>query len=149
MYELYEALILFILLHGSESWCLTEELYRWLRNFHNRCVRAMCDVNMIDVFEKRITTESLLIRLGISCIDVYVVRRQLRWAGHVARMEMDRLPRKMLSSWVNEKRPRGSPEMTYGRSLMKALKRANVDTNDWYEMAKDRNVWKNVIDSVS
>ena len=95
------------------------------------------------------TTESLLIRLGISCIDVYVVRRQLRWAGHVARMEMDRLPRKMLSSWVNEKRPRGSPEMTYGRSLMKALKRANVDTNDWYEMAKDRNVWKNVIDSVS
>ena len=147
--KVYESLILFILLHGSESWCLTEELYRWLRNFHNRCVRAMCDVNMIDVFEKRITTESLLIRLGISCIDVYVVRRQLRWAGHVARMEMDRLPRKMLSSWVNEKRPRGSPEMTYGRSLMKALKRANVDTNDWYEMAKDRNVWKNVIDSVS
>ena len=55
----------------------------------------------------------------------------------------------MFSSWVNEKRLSGSPEMTYGRSLMKALKRANVDTNDWYEMAKDRNVWKNVIYSVS
>jgi len=73
---------------------------------------------------------------------LYVTKRPLRWVGHVVRMRMDRLPRKMLTSWVNEKRSRGSPEMTYGRSLMKALKRANIDKSIWFEMAKDRNEWK-------
>ena len=64
-------------------------------------------------------------------------------------MGMDNLPRKMITSWVNEKRPCSSPEMTYGRSLMKALKGANVDKNTWFEMAKDSNEWKNVCDSFS
>ena len=36
----YEGLILPILLYGSEVWCLTEELYRKLRLFHARCIRA-------------------------------------------------------------------------------------------------------------
>ena len=82
---------------------------------------------MIDVFEKHISKECLFNRLDIKYIDIYIVKRQLRWAGHVARMDMNRLPRKMISSWVSEKRPRGSPEMTYGRSLFKALKKANID----------------------
>ena len=103
---------------------------------------------MFDVYKNRISNESLLLRLGISCIDVYVMKRQLRWVGHVVRMGMERLPRKMLTSWVNEKRPLGSPEMTYGRSLMKALKRAKLDKDTWYELAKDRLAWKDICDNL-
>ena len=51
-----------------------------------------------------ITTKTLLDHLELKSLDSYVVIRQLRWAGHVARMGMDRLPRKMLSSWVTNKR---------------------------------------------
>jgi len=146
--KVYESLILSILLYGSESWCLTEESYRWLCSFHNRCVRAMCGVSMADVFENRISNANLLNRLDIKCVDTYIVKRQLRWAGHVVRMGMDRLPRKMISSWVNEKRPRGSPEMTYGRSLFKALKKANVEKDDWFVLANDRDEWGNVCNNV-
>jgi len=32
-------------------------------------------------------------------IDVYIMKRQLRWVGYVSRMSFDRLPRKMLSCW--------------------------------------------------
>jgi len=44
----------------------------------------------------------LMERLNLS-IDLYVTKPQLTWAGHVARMEFDRLSRKFLSSssWVN------------------------------------------------
>ena len=42
---IYTALILSILLYGSESWCLTETLLHKLRMFHHQCVRAMCRVN--------------------------------------------------------------------------------------------------------
>jgi len=100
----------------------------------------MCGVSMADVFENRISNANLLNRLDIKCVDTYIVKRQLRWAGHVVRMGMDRLPRKMISSWVNEKRPRGSPEMTYGRSLFKALKKANVEKDDWFVLAVCNNV---------
>jgi len=119
--KVYESLILSILLYGSESWCLTKELFRLLRSFHNRCVHTMCRVNMLDVIQHRIHTEDLLSRLDLNPLDTYVTTRQLRWAGHVTRMGMDRLPRKLLSSWVNNKRPIGAPELTYGRSLFKTL----------------------------
>ena len=39
-------------------------------------------------------------QLRVDAIDFYVARRQLGWAGHVRRMDFDRLPRRMLSSWV-------------------------------------------------
>ena len=96
----YETAVLSILLYGAESWCLTEHLYDRLRVFHARCLRCMCYVSLKHTREHRITTESLMLRLGVDAIDFYVARRQLGWAGHVCRMDFDRLPRRMLSSWV-------------------------------------------------
>ena len=59
-------------------------------------------------------------RLGLDAIDFYVAQRQLRWLGHVARMDEERLPRRMLSCWLPRKRPAGGQLMTLGRSLAKA-----------------------------
>ena len=137
----YCALILSILLYGSESWCLTEALFRQLRNFHARCVRAMCRVTQRH-------TRQLLGRLGLPSIDSFITRRQLRWAGHVARMDYGRFPRRMMSSWVRSKRPRGAPRFTYGRALRKALKKAGVSSNTWTAQAMDRANWRNLINTL-
>ena len=48
-------------------------------------------------------------------------RRLFRWAGHVSRMPMDRLPRQLLTGFDANPRPTGSPLMTWGRTLKKAL----------------------------
>ena len=144
----YEGLILPILLYGSETWCLTEELYNRLRAFHARCIRTMCRVNRRHTWEHRISSEELRNRTGIKTIDIYITRRQLRWAGHVARMDSTRLPRKMMSSWVRHKRPSGCPRFTYGRGLNKALKKANIETSNWYEVASDRARWAQLLKSL-
>jgi hypothetical protein len=34
----------------------------------------------------------LMQELGLDAIDFYVARRQLRWLGHVSRMDWERLP---------------------------------------------------------
>ena len=143
----YMALILSILLYGSESWCLTEKLFRQLRTFHHRCIRAMCRVTRKHTRAHQISTIELLRRTKLLPIDTYITRRQLRWAGHIARMDFSRLPRKMISSWVHSKRPRGAPQYTYGRGLMKALKKAGVDSGVWWMLAGDRNGWRNIINS--
>ena len=143
----YVGLILAILLHGAESWCLTEDVYNRLRRFHAQSVRAMCRVTLKHSWEHKISTSALLSRLDLEPIDTYISRRQLRWAGHVARMPMYRLPRKMLSSWCYSKRPVGSPQMTYGRGLYKALKLYDIPKDSWSDLAQDRQLWRKKINA--
>ena len=56
--------------------------------------------------------------------------------------DFDRLPRKMLSSWVVSKRPRGAPMFTYGRGLVKAMKKADIPIDIWFDLANDKNWWR-------
>ena len=141
----YQMIVLTILLYGSESWCLTEALMQELSCFHSRCMRAMCRVTRKHTRIHRISNADLQKRLDLRPIKSYLTRRQLRWAGHVSRMSFDRLPRKMLSSWVRSKRPRGAPQMTYGRTIKRLLKCANIEVDSWHILAADRLSWKKTI----
>jgi len=143
--EAYVALVLSILLYGSEGWCLKATLWRKLRSFHHRGARRMCRVTMWHTREYRITTTSLLKVLGLRNVETYVCGRQLQWAGHVARMGMERLPRQFLSAWCGRPRPVGRPGMTYGATLEAALKFAGVEVDGWMEQAQDRAGWRQVI----
>ena len=83
--------------------------------------------------------------MGLESIDVYIARRQLRWLGHVRRMPFERLPRRMLSSWVPEPRPRGAPKMTYGRTIYKALDMFSIAHEAWPLLAADRAAWRTTL----
>ena len=142
--RIYNALVLSILLYGSEALCLREDLFNQLRSFHNRCVRSMCRITMAHTMKQYITSKSLFERLGVGSFDSYYNRRLLRWAGHVARMPMDRMPRKLLTGWVENARPVGCLKMTWGRTLNKALKSYDTPTDfgQWSILAADRRVWQ-------
>ena len=96
----------------------------------------MCRVSRLHTRLHIIKTLDLLCRVGLQTMDTYI--------GHVARMEATRLPRKMLSSWVHHKRPRGAPEFTYGRGVYKALRKVNLDKNNWSAVALDRVAWRGI-----
>ena len=98
-----------------------------MRALHGRCLRNMCRVTRAHTWKHHISSVELMQRLGLDAADFYVARRQLGWAGHVARMDYIRLPQRMLSSWVPHKRPRGAPSLTYGRTLAKALDVFDID----------------------
>ena len=92
-------------------------------DFRNRCVRSTCRITMAH------TMKRLFERLGVGSFDIYYNRRLLCWAGYVARMSMDRMPRKLLTCWVEHSRPVGFPKMNWGRTLNKALKSYDLPTN--------------------
>ena len=98
--KIYNSLVLGILLYGCESWVLTEmlSLRAKLEAFHNRCVRAMCGVTRTHVRSLSGGHEALRQRLGIPSMQLLITTRKLRWAGHVVRMDAERLPRKFFSS---------------------------------------------------
>ena len=98
----------------------------------------MCHVTRLRTWQEGITTLSLAQEMGMEPMDTYVNRRQARWLGHVARMPFDRLPRKMLSSWVAAPRIAGGQLMTYGRSVRVALDSFGIDRATWHTLAQDR-----------
>ena len=144
--QVYVALCLSILLYGSEVWCLREDLFRRLRNFHHRCCRAMCRITIAHTIRHHISSADLFKKLGLNPLDTYYHRRLLRWAGHVSRMPMTRAPRQLLTGWVDHKRPIGCPQMTWGRTLKKALVQNNLpaDFKAWSSLAADRRHWRTV-----
>ena len=132
---------------GAEGWSDTEVML-WIGcvPFHARCVRGMCRVSRKHTWKHHISTGELEQRLGLDTIDKYLKRRQLRWLGHVARMyHAQRLPRRMLSSWVPHQRPRGAPPMTYGRSINKALLEFNLYQRGWPSLAAYRAAWRSTL----
>ena len=60
-------------------------------------------------------------------------------------MSFERIPRKLISSWVGANSPACGVEMTYGRALGKALYYANLYRGKWYEIAQDRSKWAGMI----
>ena len=88
------------------------------RVLHARCLRS----NVVSrVSTRGTTTAAPVSRAGLDAADFYVAQRQLRWLGHVARMDFGRLPRRMLSAWVPHQRPVGATRLTYGRAMGKAI----------------------------
>ncbi len=54
---------------------------------------------------------------------------------------MSRLPRLLLSSWVDHKRPQQRPQFTYGHGLKRDLHNAGVDVKNWGSLAMNCNLW--------
>ena len=148
----FKVLVLSILLYGSECWCMKADLQADIRSFYNRCIRAMCGMDMGTTQAHHITSESLYARLGLQPIEVYYRQRLLRWVGHLARMDQSKLQKKFLLSWVDAVRPSGGAQMTWGKSLNNTLNALGMptrfakvmphDSMGWADMALDRIAWR-------
>jgi len=146
--EAYVAIVLAILIYGSENWCLTAGLWGRLRRFHYQCARSMCRISIWHVQEHRISMRAVLKVLKLRSIETYVRRRQLQWAGHVARMPLSRLPRMFLAGWCGHPRPQRRLDFTYGEILAAALEYAGIDQEGWMEVAQDRAQWKQLVNGI-
>ena len=58
-----------VLLYGCDSWCLTTESTRRLRNWHNKRIHEMCRVTMMQTYVHRITSKSPQKRTGIFALE--------------------------------------------------------------------------------
>ena len=149
--QLYTTFVLSILLYGAEAWAVTEKDLDRLRTWHMARARHMARIKWWMVRKKHITNTKVLKITGLKSMDTYLAARTLAWAGHVTRMKLSRLPRKMLTAWVQTPRPRGAPRMTWGRTLKKYLTRAGLpaEEKEWMKIAADRERWKVSIQNIT
>jgi hypothetical protein len=99
----------------------------------------------------RITSESLLKRTGVFSLEHYLASRTLPWAGHVARMSKNRLPKRLVLSLTREPCVAGGQEMTYGRSLQHYLNHFDLPTKftERERLAQGRAGWHKLVTTPS
>nr|VZI19292.1 unnamed protein product [Spirometra erinaceieuropaei] len=87
---MYKAVILPTLLYGAETWTVYAKQARRLNHFHLSCLRRILRLTWQD----RIPDTDVLERTGILSIYAILRQIQLRWSGHLMRMDDERLPKR-------------------------------------------------------
>ena len=87
----FKAVMLPTLLYGSETWAPIATQVKCLQGFMRKCVRVIFGVSLWD---KKRNTE-LRAEADLEGVEVMLMKRRLRWLGHVARMDSTRIPKCM------------------------------------------------------
>ena len=125
--KIYRAIILSTLLYGAETWTV-----------YRRHVKIR--------WQDKVTNIKVLKRAGLPSMEDLLIRKNLRWTGHLLRMPTDRLPRQVLYSPLPDgQRPRGRPRLRYKDTIKRNLKKRDIDTNSWKSLALQRDVWRDTV----
>nr|VZI30406.1 unnamed protein product [Spirometra erinaceieuropaei] len=117
---MYKAVILPTLLYGAETWTVYTRQARRLNHFHLSCLRRILRLNWQD----RIPDTEVLERTGILSIYAILKQMQLRWSGHLVRMDDERLPKRLFYGDVATGSHRqGGQIRRYKDTLKSSLKR--------------------------
>jgi hypothetical protein len=74
--------------------------------------------------------------------------RRMKWVGHVARMGDKRNAYRLLVGKPEGNRPLGRPRRRWVDNIKMDLEEVGWDDVDWIDLAKDRNRWRAVMNSV-
>jgi hypothetical protein len=74
--------------------------------------------------------------------------RRMRWAGHVARMGENRNAYRLLVGKTEGKRPLERPRRRWVDNIRMDLGEVEWGDVDWIGLAKDRNSWRALVNSV-
>jgi hypothetical protein len=72
--------------------------------------------------------------------------RRIRWAGHVARMEVKTKAYRILMGKPEGKRPLGRKRWV--ENIKMDLRKTEWDGMDWIDLAQDRDQWRGLVNTV-
>ena len=124
----YRAVVLGVLLYGAEIWITKTAVIRKLESFNNRCLRRVLGITKAQQHIVHITSAEIRRRFGMQeTLEDVVVAKQLRWLGHIDCMDNSRLPKRLLFSWLPQKRPAHGTRMWWRDRVRKYMKQFGLD----------------------
>ena len=143
--RLFKSVVLSTLLYGSETWAPTATHVKRLQGFIMMCVWVILGVSR---WEQKRNTE-LRAMAGLERVEVMLMRRRLRWLGHVARMEGNRIPKCLLvCKPFGGKRSAGGQKRRWNDVIVEDLKKCELYPN-WREQVEDRSTWRGLINAAA
>jgi signal recognition particle receptor subunit beta len=148
--RLFRACVLPVLLYGSEVWSITVAQERRLNIFYLKCLRAIVGANL----SYRMSNDKLLRLTGEPHLNDILRRNQLRWFGHVNRMnsihnEPSIMRKATFSYFPNCKRPQNASVLkrwqnkiltNFDQCQIRNCRRKTPDRNRWRDTTINKNV---------
>ncbi|XP_072934955.1 uncharacterized protein [Epargyreus clarus] len=107
-----------------------------------RCLRSILRVKWQD----RIPNTEVLRRTKLSGMEAMLMNRQLRWCGHLVRMNDSRLPKAVFYSELKEgNRKSGGQFLRYRDVLKRHLNACNLRSDHWEDLVRQRQQWRNAV----
>jgi hypothetical protein len=147
---IYKTIILPVVLYGCETWSLTLREEHGLRVFGNRLLRRIFGSKRDEVTGewRKLHKEELRDLYSSPSIIRIIKSSRMRWAGHIARMGEKRKAYRLLLGKPEGKRPLGRPRLNWVGDIRMDLGEVGWGDVDWIGLAKDRNRWRAVVNSV-
>ena len=141
---LYKTLILPVLLYGAEAWVVTQSDAAALGVFERKVLRKIFGpLRVGDDFRIRMNHELYELYDDIDVVQ-RISQQQLRWLGHVVRMDENAPAKKVFDAKVEGGRRRGRPKLRWRDQVEAHLTRLGV--RNWRQRARNRNAWRTLID---
>ena len=138
--KIYRTIILSTLLYGAETWTVYRRHVKKLHAFMMRHLRSIMKIRWQD----KVTHIKVLKRAGRPSMEDLLIRKNLRWTGHLLRMPTNRLPRQVLYSQTDNDHV-AAHRLRYKDTIKRNLKKRDIDTNSWKSLALQRDVWRDTV----
>ena len=137
--KIYRAIVLFTLLYGAEAWTVYRRQVKKLHAFMMRHLRSIMRITWMD----KVTHKEILERTGLPSMEDLLIRKNLRWTGHLMRMSPDRLPKQVLYSQLSSgHRKRGRPRLRFKDTIKRNLKMRDIKIESWTSLSQQRDKWR-------
>ncbi|KAL6488465.1 hypothetical protein MHYP_G00022060 [Metynnis hypsauchen] len=137
--KICKTVVLTSLLYGCETWTLYRKHVKLLESFHIRSLRSILGIRWQD----RVTNLEVLDRAESTSIEALILKAQLRWTGHVIRMEPYRIPRQLLYGELSTgKRKQGRPQKRFKDCVKANITYAGIAPKLLEESAQNRDGWR-------
>ena len=137
--KIYRAIVLSTLLYGAEAWTLYRRQVKKLHAFMMRHLRSIMRITWMD----KVTNKEILERTGLPSMEDLLIRKNLRWTGHLMRMSPDRLPKQVLYSQLSSgHRNRGRPRLRFKDTIKRNLKLRDIKIDSWTSLSQQRDKWR-------
>ena len=128
--RLYQTSVCSSFTHACEAWNITDSVRKMINGFNSRCL-------------SRITGKDLRDTASDPEFDLVaaVVKRRLRFAGHILRMNPERLLRRTFLSYMNGSNTRPDGSLLHGYESM--------TIEQVTSLAQKRSAWSRFVDSLN
>lgn len=141
--RIYNSIVVPRMTYGCETWPLTKNLENKLRAAEMRYMRKIAGKTRWD----KCHNIEILDSLKQKPITVKIEEKQLKWYGHVQRMEPDSLTRRVVESKRIGGRKAGRPRMTMEQRIQEIATKRHKNIGELRVMAKDRKNWRRWVET--